>query len=450
MRVMGLCRTGLAMAGAALCAHAYAQISFSSAVDLALKNDPRLKAAQADVDKARAGLAQAHDVYVPSIAASGGIGDSVGVPLGLPVIFGVTAQSLVYNFSQEDYIRSARAALDAAILTEQEVHDQTAEDAVLTYLHLDNAQRRREAMQQEYTAAKRLVLIVQDRVDAGQDARVELLRAQRSADATQLEELQLEDEIATLSDHLSHLMGLPGINPETVANSIPAVSAVDTIGSNTPVTYGIYASLADAHSKQEKAFGDKHFWGRPQVSLGASYSRISTIGTSYALYYPGFAQSNISLNSLSLGIEVKIPLLDMVHQAEAHESAADARHAMYAAEGQRIQFLEGRMKLGRSAAELSAAEKLAEDDQALAQDQLDTVLLQLSSSSADPNKPQLTPKDEQTARVQERERAIDLLNRQFELQQVQVNLLRQTNQLDDWLRSSVTTPASLSKSLTTP
>jgi hypothetical protein len=73
------------------------------------------------------------------------------------------------------------------------------------------------------------------------------------------------------------------------------------------------------------------------------------------------------------------------------------------------------------------------------------VLLQLSSSSTDPDKPALTPKDEQNARVLERERTIDLLNRQFELQQVQVNLLRQTNQLDDWLRSSVTAQASHSK-----
>jgi outer membrane protein TolC len=450
MRIQGLRKIGLAIAVAVLGGHVHAQISFSSAVDLALKNDPRLKAAQADVDKAHAGLSQAHDIYVPSISANGGIGDSVGVPLSLPVIFSVSAQSLVYNFSQEDYIRSARAALDAAVLTEQEVHDQVAEDAALTYLHLDNAQRRRDAMEQEYAASKHLVTIVQDRVDAGQDARIELLRARRSADATQLEELQLEDEIASLSDHLSHLIGLPGSVPMTIGSSIPKLTTVDPIGNNTPVTYGIYASLADAHSKQEKAFGDKHYWGKPQISLGASFSRVSTIGTNYSLYYTGFAQSNISLNSLSLGIEVKIPLLDMAHQAEARESAAEARHSMFVAESQRIQFLEGRLKLGRSTAELSAAEKLAEDDQALAQDQLDTILLQISSSSTDPDKPVLTPKDEQTARVQERERAIDLLNRQFELQQVQINLLRQTNQLDDWLRSSVSTPAYPGKSLTIP
>jgi outer membrane protein TolC len=300
-------------------------------------------------------------------------------------------------------------------------------------------------MKQEFADSQRLVAIVQDRVDAGQDAHVELLRARRSADAAQLEELQMEDEVASLADHLSHLMGLPGSQPETVADSIPAIAPADMIGINTSVTYGIYALLADAHSKQEKAFGDKHFWGRPQISLGAGYSRISTSFTNYSLYYPGFTQSNISLNSLSIGFEMKIPLLDMAHQAEAHESAADARHAMYVAESERIQFLEGRLKLGHSAAELSAEEKLAEDDQALAQDQLDTVLLQLSSSSTDPDKPALTPKDEQNARVLERERTIDLLNRQFELQQVQVNLLRQTNQLDDWLRSSVTAQASHSK-----
>jgi outer membrane protein TolC len=426
---------------------ARAQISLSSAVDLALRNDPRQKMAQADVDKARAAISQAHDAYVPSIGASGGIGDSVGVPLSLPVIFSVSAQSLVFNFSQRDFIRSARAALDSAVLAKQEVHEQVLEDVVLTYIHLDNAERRRAAMVQEYGYAKRLVDIVQDRLDAGQDARIDLLRARRTADAAHLEQYQLDDEVASLSDHLARTMGMPGNQITTVPGSIPEIHPKDT-DLNLPVSYGVDAAFANARSKQEKFFGDIHYWGRPQIGFGASYSRVSTIGTNYGVYYPAFSPANLaqdplSLNALSLGIEVKVPIFDRAHEAQARQSAAEARRARYEAENQRNQFLEGRFKLNRNAGELAASERLAEDDQALAQDQVDTILIQLSSSSNDPSRPLMTPKDEQNARLQERERTIDLLNRQFELQQVQINLLRQTGQLDEWLHSAVAAPQDL-------
>jgi outer membrane protein TolC len=412
-----------------------AQISLSSAVDLALKNDPKLKMAQADVDKARAGLSQTHDAFVPSVGASGGIGEAVGVPLSLPVIFSISAQSLVFNFSQRDFVRSAHAALDSAVLAKQDVHEQVVEDTVLTYIHLDNAQRRRVAMVEEYGYAKRLETIVQERVDAGQDARIELLRARRTADAANLEQFQLDDEVATLSDHLSRLIGLPGNQLSTLPGSIPEIHARQTEPSQ-PVSYGVDAAFANARSKQEKYFGDAHYWGRPQVGFGASYSRVDTIGNSYALYYPAFA-TPVSLNSLSIGIEVKVPIFDRAHEAQARQSAAEARHALYEAENQRNQFLESRFKIGHNAVELAASERLAEDDQALAQDQVDTVLLQLSSSSTDANRPLMTPKDEQNARLQERERTIDLLNRQFELQQVQINLLRQNGQLEEWLHNAV-------------
>ena len=47
----------------------------------------------------------------------------------------------------------------------------------------------------------------------------------------------------------------------------------------------------------------------------------------------------------------------------------------------------------------------------------------------------MTPKDEQNARLQERARAIDLLEAEFQLNQAQVSLLRQTGQLDGWLKN---------------
>jgi hypothetical protein len=59
----------------------------------------------------------------------------------------------------------------------------------------------------------------------------------------------------------------------------------------------------------------------------------------------------------------------------------------------------------------------------------------------------MTPEDEQNARVQERQRYIDLLRMQFELQQAQVNLLRQTGGLGEWLKNAIAAPATSAPSV---
>lgn len=133
----------------AACTCASAQISLSTVVDLALHNDPKVKVAQADLDKAVAALAEMHDAYIPSAGVNAGYGVSTGVPLGVPVVFSFESKSLVFNFSQNDYVRSAELAVKAAKLSMKEVHDQVAEDAVVPYLrrppchHRPGAPRRR-------------------------------------------------------------------------------------------------------------------------------------------------------------------------------------------------------------------------------------------------------------------------------------------------------------------
>ena len=100
--------------------------------------------------------------------------------------------------------------------------------------------------------------------------------------------------------------------------------------------------------------------------------------------------------------------------------------------------MEGRKKLRRSATELAVRSDLAEIDQQLAQEQLKSVLAQLSAESGSSSGPQLTPEDEQNARLKAGQQMVDLLSTQFQLSQAKVNLLRQTGQLDSWLKSAVT------------
>ena len=437
-------RTGLA-AGfvllAALAVGSSAQISLNSAVDLALRNDPRVSMAKADVAKAQANLAATHDVYVPNITADGGYGQGFGVPTSLPVVFSMSSQSLVYNFSQQDNVRAASAALEAGKLALREANEQVAEDVVVTYLNLDNAQRRQAAITQEYGIASRLVTIVQERLDAGQDTRIELLRAHRSATQIQLEHLQTDDEVTTLSEHLARLIGLPGNHLDAIPSSIPALPPIHPLAGNEPESFGVKSAFAAAKGKQEYAFGVSRYRLRPEISLNLNYSRIDATQNGYTLYYPSFAGQ--SQNAESVFIQIRIPLFDRKHEDDVRAAAADAAHARFEAQNQQNQFLDNRFKLQHSTAELSAHSELAQIDLDIAQDQLDAVLAQLSTSTASDDRPQLTPKDEQNARLQESVRSVDLLNAQFQLSQAVVNLLRQTGQLDDWLKTAAAMPANV-------
>jgi outer membrane protein TolC len=439
---LALRQFALAAALFAVCASASvsakAQISLSSAVDLALRGNPKVLAAQSDVAKAHAALDAARDAYIPTLTATGGYGGSTGVPLGVPTVFGLSSNSLLFNFSQRDNLRAAEAALHAANLMLKDARDQVAEDVVVTYLQLDNAQQRQAVMAEELTYANRLVTIVQERLDAGDDTRIELLRARRTAKQIELQQLQLDDEASALGDHLDRLIDLPGNRLKTVAASIPALPAIQTLQQpGKGDSFSIEAAFANAHSKQELAFGEARYRFRPQLELFASYSRISNSGTDFTDYYPTFIGK--SQNSASIGFQIQLPLLDRKHEATARQDAADAARAYYDALDQRNLFREGRLKLQRSALELQARAELAALDRDLAQEDINTILIQLSGPG-DSSKPLLTPKDEQNARLQERSRTLDLLNTQSSLSQAQVNLMRQTGQLDSWLHSLATMP----------
>ncbi len=414
-------------------ATAQAQISFTAVVDLALKNSPQVRMAEATVDHARASIDESIDAYIPTVVgSSGGLGYAYGFPLGTPTVYSFTAQSLVFSYSQKDYVRAARSGLIAANFALKDVRAQVAEDAANNYIALDRAQRQRIALAQELAYAEHLQEIVQDRLDAGRDTRMELTRSRRTGVQLRLQLLQLDDEIATSADHLARMIGLPGTPLTTVTESIPEIPKPN--GAFTPVeTPGVQAAFATAKSKYQKAFGDSRYMFRPQFAFGAEYSRFSTFNNQYVVYYPSVL--NREPNAVGFSINISIPLFDMGHQAKARQSMADARHAQNEAIYSRDQATEGQLKLRHSMAELSAKSELAGLDKELAQEQLDAILVQLQAPAVAGAAP-LTPKDEQNARIQERQRYVEMLDAEGQLRQTGINLLRQTGELENWLKSS--------------
>ncbi len=418
----------------------HAQLSLQTAVSLALKNSPRIKAARADLDRAVAARGEAKDAFVPVVSSIAGYGQSTGAPLGVPIIFSISSQSLVFSYSQRDYIRSAQASVDAA---QHALHNQqieVVEDTTNTYLALDNARQRQQVLREATEVAGRLVRVADERVSAGVDAKVELPKSRRTATQFRLLALQLQDEIAGNARHLATLTGLPLTGIQTDSSSIPEYNPPATPVTGTtmeePDGEGIAALFSTAKAKEYLAFGDHRYLLRPQISFGANYSRVDTGLSSYADYYPRYAGTPTnpnSQNSLTFGLQITLPLLDLAHRSRARESAADAARSHADAELQQGIFREGRAKLHNAAVELQLRADLARDEQEIAQDQLETLQVELQTASTPQNGVQATPKDMLNAQLQERQRTLDLLNVQLQLRQTQVNLLRQTDGLSIWV-----------------
>jgi outer membrane protein TolC len=436
IRLLRLC---VAFSGFAFAiAPAYAQISFSTAIALALKSNPKVLTAQADVDKALAALQQLRDAFVPNIVLGSGVGPpSYGYPLGQPSIFNITSQSLVFSYSQHDYIRAAQAALDATRHNLKDIREGVAEDTAITYLALDRDMQRQAALQEQQGFSDHLVSIVQQRLDAGQDTPIDLTTCRLTAAQIRLARLRAEDETAADQAHLARLIGLPAQALGTTSSSVPPFPATSSdLTDTTPLTSpAVESAYAVARSKRETAFGDARYLWRPQIYFQGQYSRYATY-TNIQAYYLRFQQNNAAV-----GVQITIPLYDVAHRAKERESAADAARAQHEADSIRDQFFDSRIRARHTAAELSARSEIAKLDQQLARQQLDIMFVQLKAGTGNLSGPQMTPKDEQTARIAEREKFVALLNANFEAQQAAIGLLRTTGELEAWISAAAQTQA---------
>jgi outer membrane protein TolC len=431
-RLLRLCVACSAFASAVVPAHA--QISFSTAISLALKSNPKVLAAQSDVDKALASLQQLRDVYIPTVVGGSGLGPpSYGFPLGQPSIFNITATSLVFSYSQRDYLRAATAALDGAKFTLKDIRENVAEDTAITYLALNRDMQRQAALQQQQGFADRLVSIVQERLDAGEDTPINLTASRLTAAQIRLARLRAEDETAADQAHLARLIGLPPQGLGTTSDSVPIFPAIapDLTGTALITSPAVDSAYAIARSKRETAFGEARYLWRPQITFEGQYSRFASFNNLQDYYF------RFQHNNAAVGVQITVPLYDMAHRAKAREAAADASHAEHEADSIRDQFFDSRLRARHAAAELSTRAEIATLDQQLAQQQLDIMLIQLKAGTGNLSGPQMSPKDEQTARITEREKFVALLNANFEAQQAEISLMRAAGELENWIASTV-------------
>jgi outer membrane protein TolC len=434
---------------------AHAQISLSTAVDLALRDNPRVQGAQADVAKARAQLSEAHDAYVPSINAGASVGESYGYSPYPPTLFNVTGGSLVLSASQFYFIRAARAGVDAAELALDDMREAVAEDTALAFAALDHDQQRESAVRQQSGFATTLVSIVQSRVDAGQDTAIELTQARLTSAELRLASLRASDETAVDREHLARLIGLPAaalsVDTGFPASPVPLDTTADT-SVHGYANSAVASAFDNAEAKQQQAWGDARFRFRPQINFFAQYNYYATFSDSFAqlqkIYQANTGQTTLSASEGAFGVQITWPIMDRARSAKARESTADAAHALHDAQNAQINALDGQNSLRHSIDELQSQAEVAQLQQLYAQQQLD--ILQQQLKSGNPDGQQMTPKDEQNARISEREKYLGTVDANYQLRQAEIHLMRQTGQLLTWLRSTAPTKAPAAPTPTAP
>lgn len=409
---------------------AKAQISFYTAVDLALRNSHEVKMAAADVERAAAGLRQTKDAYVPTMAIGSSVGYSYGFPVGQPTIVNATASSLVLSFSQPSMIRSARASLTAAQASMRDTREKVVADAALAYIELDTDRRELEAMDQQHSFGERLVEVESQRNAAGLSSAMDVTQAELTNAQLELRRLHTQDHISFLRLRLANLTGLTEDSVTPESPSIPASPAAPSPGTLNAIlgthSAAIAASQADAESKQYLAVSDRRKVWRPQASFGVQYSRYAKFNN-YAEYYLRFQHNNFDV-----GINLTLPIFDAEARDQARGSAADAVHAREQADLFRLQLAEKTRELSGGLAELRVQQKIARLQSDYAQENVDAVETQLQNGPASPNASPLTPRDEEKARIEERRRFIDKLDADFQLMQAEIQLQRSLGTVEEW------------------
>jgi outer membrane protein TolC len=420
--------TACALAMLVACAAARGQVSFATAVDQAIRNSPGVKSAQDDLAKAQAGVSVMKDIYIPSVVVGGGLGTAYGITLGVPTIFTVSAQSLVYSPQQLSYVRSARLSLKAAGYALEDARDQAADDAAATYVTLNHDQQAVAALTEQFGYAMKLVSIVQDRVNAHLDSSLDLKKNRRDALQMRLQWMQMQDDLAAQRRHLSQITGIPESRLVADAASIPDLPPLpDEGGSALPESPGMLAAEANQEAAVVRAHGDAQYTWKPTISFGAQYGRVSPIENVSEFY-----NLHGNYNSASVGVDIKFPIFDRVRAAAARQSAADAARQELDLDAQREKQAAGGLTLERAAQELGVKAQLAELDYGIAHDQLESVLIASRNLTGGPP---MTPKEVEQTRIQERQKYLEMLDTRLDAARAGIEYLRQAGELQKWLHS---------------
>jgi outer membrane protein TolC len=401
-------------------------LTFRAAIELALRNSTATAISQADWERARATVNQARDLYIPQVTAGAALGYSHGFPLSLegsaPSLFNVNIQGFLLNSAQLDYIRAAKSDAETTAAHNADRRNELIMETALDYMQLDLLESSLTVQGEQHDAAAKLQDIVEQRVQAGLDSQVDLKRAKLAVARTRLDIAQTHTAADQLRLRLSQLTGLPVNAIQTSTESIPQLPAVsqDEDLASQAAANNTAVKIADgvAKTKDFRAEAERKLL-RPTVDLAGQYAILAKYNN-YDAFFKTFERNN-----LSIGVVVRFPFFNASQKASANAARFDAVKARQEARSVKEQVSAETLRMQRSVQQLIAARDVAQLEHQIAEADIDTVHARIESGGG-------SLKDEQNARVSEHEHYTAYLSASFDLDKAQVQLLRETGELESW------------------
>jgi outer membrane protein TolC len=401
-------------------------LPFHTAIELALKNSTATGVSQADLQRAQATVMQSRDVFKPQTVLGAGIGASYGFPLSLegaaPALFNMNFQGALWNPADHSYIKAARSDVAATTAQNADRRNEVIMETAVAYIQLDLLESSLTIQREQEQAATKFQDIVNQRVQAGLDSQVETTRARLAGARTRLDITQTLAAADQLRLRLSQLTGLPASSIRTSTESIPELPAVSqeqdlaTEAANYSPAVKAAEAAADAKAFRAKA---EHQQLYPTVDYVGQYALLSNFNN-YDEFFLKFQRNNITA-----GVAIRFPFFNPVQRAAAEIAKFEAAKSRKEAQGVKEQVSTETLKLQRSVQQFAAARDVAQLEHQLSQADIEAAHAKIESGAA-------SVKEEENARVAEHERYTAFLNSNFELDRAQIQLMRQTGQLEAW------------------
>jgi outer membrane protein TolC len=401
-------------------------LPFRTAIELALRNSAGSGVSRADLERVRATVSQTRDLFLPQVSLGAALGYSHGFPLSLegsaPSLFNVNIQGLLINAAQRDYLKAAKSDAESTAAQNADRRNNIILETALDYIQLDLLDSSLAVHSQQQAAAAKYQDIITQRVQAGLDSQTELTRAKLAVARTRLEIAQTQVAADQLRYRLAQLTGLPENAIHTVTESIPQLPAVsqdeNLAAQAADKDASVKAAEQMARAKEFRAAAErKQLY--PTVDLAGQYALLARYNN-YDQFFKTFERNN-----LSIGVVIRFPIFSAPQRAAANVARADATKAREEARNVKEQVSVETVRAQRSVQQLAAARDVAMLEHQLAEADIEATQAKIESGTA-------SLKDEQNARVAEHQRYAAYLNSTFDLDKAQVQLLRQTGELESW------------------
>jgi outer membrane protein TolC len=405
---------------------AAATLTLKRAIELALQNSKEIQVAKIQASVADHAALITKSQFMPNLYAGSGAGYTNGIPETpggrAPAVFNVTYTEQVFNEPLRGQARETQEQAKAQKIALEDTKNSVITRTAMAYLELGKVRHSLELLRREQESAEKILQVTQERQGEGFELPVEVTKAQLTKAQVVQRILHLEGREDELEVFLRYQLGFSATQPiEVSPEELPgeAEQAGDTLvaaamTSNT----GLRLAESDVRAKEFRLKGERRGYF-PTLELVSIYSVLGRFNNYDRFFQPGSFQRN----NFNAGINMQVPIFSARVKAAVGLAQVNLDAAKVNLTNKRTELSAEVRQKTRRVRESDAAKEVARLELQLAQQNVAVLQAQFDEGK-------LSLSEMEKARLDENEKWMIYLDRGFQKQQAQLELLRTAGQLD--------------------